>query len=214
MTTGERIKKRREFLGLTAEQVAKKMGVSRATYYRYESDAIEGMRAKALEPLSRALHTTPAELLGWGEEPEVTEDVVEFPVLGEMAAGYDRIAVMDDMDTSEKITVPASYLRGRPSSDYFVLRVVGNSMYPLYLDGDIVLVLRQSTLNHSGQIGVVLYNDEYATLKKVEYVMGEDWMRLVPLNLNGFMPELVEGEKLEHCRVLGIPRKLLRDIDD
>ena len=214
MTTGERIKKRREFMGLTVEQVADKIGVSRATAYRYESDDIGRMKANVLIPLAKVLCTTPAELLGIEEEPNVTDDVVSFPVLGEMAAGYARLAVMDDVDTSEKVEVPRSWLHGRPASDYFVLKVYGRSMYPMYLPGDKVLVLRQSTMNRSGEIGVVLYDDDKVTLKKIEYKAGENWMRLVPLNLNEFSEEMVTDERLEHCRVLGIPRKVIRDIND
>ena len=84
-------------------------------------------------------------------------------------------------------------------------------MYPLYQEGDIVLILRQETLNASGDIGAILYDGELATLKKVKYVKGEDWMRLVPINPN-FPPATIEGEDLERCRVLGIPKLLIREI--
>ena len=84
-------------------------------------------------------------------------------------------------------------------------------MYPIYMDGDKVLVLRQSTLNRSGEIGAVLYEGENATLKKVEYVKGENWMRLVPINPE-FKPKTIEGAALEQCLVLGVPRLLVRDI--
>ena len=40
MDIGERIKKRRKELGLSAEQIAEKLGVSPATIYRYESNDI------------------------------------------------------------------------------------------------------------------------------------------------------------------------------
>ena len=84
-------------------------------------------------------------------------------------------------------------------------------MYPQFQDGDLVLVLKQSTMSYSGQIGVVVYDDNKATLKKVEYVMGEDWMRLVPIN-PAYPPVMVIDERLEHCRVLGIAKKVIRDI--
>ena len=38
-------------------------------------------------------------------------------------------------------------------------------------------------------------------------------MRLVPLNPN-YPPVTIEGERLEHCRILGIPRLLIRRIKD
>ena len=85
-------------------------------------------------------------------------------------------------------------------------------MFPAYVDGDIVLALRQSTLNRSGEVGVVLYDSEYASLKKVEYVYGEDWMKLVPLNPN-YPPIVISGADLERCRVLGFPKLLIREID-
>ena len=85
-------------------------------------------------------------------------------------------------------------------------------MYPTYQDGDLVLVLKQSTMDHSGQIGVVIYDDDKATLKRIEYVMGENWMRLIPINTQ-YPPVTIRDERLEHCRVLGIPKKLIRNIE-
>ena len=86
-------------------------------------------------------------------------------------------------------------------------------MYPKYINGDKVLILKQSTLNRSGDIGAIMYDDELATLKKVEYVMGEDWLRLVPINPE-YEPKTIQGENLEHCRIIGIPKLLIREIDE
>lgn len=65
MTTHERIKKRRKELGLTAEQVADALNVSRATVYRYESAEIEKLPIDIIEPLASILQTTPEYLMGW-----------------------------------------------------------------------------------------------------------------------------------------------------
>lgn len=65
MDIGERIKARRKEIGLSAEQVAEKLGVSPATIYRYESNDILNMRIDKLEPIAKALNTTPAYLMGW-----------------------------------------------------------------------------------------------------------------------------------------------------
>ena len=143
--------------------------------------------------------------------PGTTEDYTTFPVIGEVAAGYDMPAL--ENWEGETVDIPNSYLKGREKTDFFALKVKGDSMYPMYIDGDIVFVLKQTTLNHSGQVGVVIYNDDCATLKKVEYVYGEDWMRLVPIN-PAVPPTLIEGEALEHCQVLGIPKLLIREIEE
>jgi repressor LexA len=142
--------------------------------------------------------------------PSIADSSVSFPVMGEVAAGYDHYAVQDW--TEGNIDIPASWLHGRPREDYFVLRVCGQSMFPTYQDGDIVLVLKQATMDHSGQIGVVMYDDDKATLKRVEYVMGEDWMKLSPINPQ-FPPVMVRDEALEHCRVLGIPKMVIRKVN-
>lgn len=65
MTIGDRIKFRRKELGLSVDDVAKKLGKNRATVYRYESDDIENLPITILEPLAKVLQTTPAELMGW-----------------------------------------------------------------------------------------------------------------------------------------------------
>lgn len=67
MNIGERIKKRRQALGLSVDEVAQKLGKNRATIYRYESNSIEKLPTQILEPLAKALNTTPAYLLGWDE---------------------------------------------------------------------------------------------------------------------------------------------------
>lgn len=64
----ERIKQRRKELGLSAEIVAEKLGVSPATIYRYEKKDIKKFPTKILEPLAKVLHTTPAYLMGWEDD--------------------------------------------------------------------------------------------------------------------------------------------------
>ena len=79
MTIGERIKARRKALGMSADDLAVALGKNRATIYRYESNYIEKMPTTVLEPLAKALHTTPAFLMGWDESenaPAASEPVV------------------------------------------------------------------------------------------------------------------------------------------
>lgn len=140
--------------------------------------------------------------------PAAADDLVPIPIVGDVAAGYDRVI---SLDNAECIGFPKSWLKGRPATDFFMLHVYGDSMYPLYQDGDIVLVLRQTTMNHSGEIGVVLYEDENVTLKRIEYVYGEDWMKLIPVNPQ-YPPVTVRDEALEHCRVIGIPQMVIRRV--
>ena len=69
MTKGERIKARREALGLSVGELASRLNKNRATIYRYENGDIEDLPITVLEPLAKALNTTPAYIMGWEEEP-------------------------------------------------------------------------------------------------------------------------------------------------
>lgn len=213
MTVGERVKQARIKASLSVDELAARIGKDRSTIYRYESNEIEKLPTSIIEPLSKALGVLPSYLMGWEEDttlvpPTLSDDVITFPVVGDIAAGYDNLAVEDW--SGDTVDIPISYLRGRDKSEFFVLNIKGDSMYPLYHEGDKVLILKQSTLNRSGDIGAVMYEGECATLKKIEYVKGEDWMRLIPLNPN-YIPKTIEGVDLENCRVLGIPFVLIRE---
>lgn len=70
MTTGDRMKLRRKELGMSAESIAEKIGVSAATVYRYEKGDIEKVPGDILVPLAQALHTTPSYLMGWMDADE------------------------------------------------------------------------------------------------------------------------------------------------
>ncbi len=74
-------------------------------------------------------------------------------------------------------------------------------MYPQFIDGDLVLVHKQNHVD-SGTIAVVLYNGDEATVKKVIYKYGENWLDLVPTNPE-YMTKHIENEDLEQCRVIG-----------
>ena len=200
--------------GVKKAHLCRQMGVS--SYYLRDAEKGQiNISEENVIIIARCLGVSPEYMTGQSDikapTPAVTEDVVTFPVLGEVAAGYDHIAYEDWSGAT--VDVPKSWLRGRNRDDYFTLRVTGDSMYPEYQDGDIVLVLKQSTMNRSGQIGVVMYDDDKATLKRVEYVIGEDWMKLSPTNPM-YAPVMVRDELLEHCRVLGIPKYVIREVKD
>ena len=65
MTLGERIRNRRKELHMSADELAHKLGKNRATIYRYENGEIENMPIDILEPIAKALLTTPDVLFGW-----------------------------------------------------------------------------------------------------------------------------------------------------
>lgn len=213
MTFASILKQLRDERDLTQAELARIVGVSRSAIANYEAgerepdfeveealadffnvpiDYLRGRQASATFPI-----------------PRVTDNIIRFPVLGEVAAGFDRIA-MEEWDGAT-VEIPRSALRGRPAEDYLTLRVCGDSMYPFYLDGDVVLVLRTPTLERSGQVALVRYDGENATLKKVEQL--EDGLRLVPINPI-YPPRTITGADLEQCSIIGLPRLLIRTVEE
>lgn len=65
MTIGDRIKDRRKYLKMSADELAKRLGKDRSTIYRYEKGDIENLPLDILEPIAEALGTTPQYLMGW-----------------------------------------------------------------------------------------------------------------------------------------------------
>lgn len=215
MSLGNNIKHARKAAGLTQEDIAKEIGVSKQTVQKYESGVITTISSDKIEIIAKLLKTTPAKLMGWEGNsslklisPNITDDVVTFPVLGCIAAGYEEVAIEDW--SGETVEIPISYLKGRKQSEFFVLKVHGNSMYPLYHENDKILILKQSCIEHNGDVGAVIYDGECATLKRIDIF--DDMVRLSPINPE-YQPKELKGADMELYHILGVPRMLIREIN-
>lgn len=206
----ENIKKRRMALGFTQTDLADKLGYAdKSMIAKIESGKVDLAQSKIIS-FANALHCSPSELMGWEEPVKYVDNdsCRSYPVIGEVAAGFGSEAVEEETGDYEQI--PLEWLRGHNPDNFFVLRVKGDSMYPDFQDGDHVLVHRQTSVD-SGTVAVMLYDSEVATLKKVRYKKGEDWVELIPRNPE-YQTKRIENWDLNECRVLGEVRRLIRDI--
>lgn len=186
MTTGERLRTLRKELGISADDVAKALGVSRATVFRYEKGDIEKVPGSMLEPLAKVLHTTPAYLMGWENNP-LPADAYPYnpthriPILGRISAGLPLYA--------EENVEGYTYTELNGGAEYFALRVSGDSMNSLRIqDGDLVIVRRQEIVEN-GEIAVVMVGDDEATMKRF-YQKGNT-VTLMPQSTNpDHMPQI------------------------
>lgn len=214
MTTGDRMKARRKELKLSAEDVATALNVSRATIFRYEKGDIEKLPGASLEPLAKVLQTTVAYLMGWSDESSPagvtpsSANLVAIHYAGPVAAHFNATST----DVYEQRTIPAEWIGRRRPEDFFLATVSGDSMYPQFQDGDEILCLRCSDMGISGRIGIMLLGGDEATVKRIEYTPGEDWIDLIPINPE-FKPRRIEGVDLEQCRVVGRVIKVIRTVD-
>lgn len=215
----DRLKDALDIRGITAADLSRMSGIDEGTLSNYKKGKYIPKQRK-LEAIAVALNVSIPWLMGadvpMNEEhsglhlvpPNVTSETVTFPVIGNIAAGYNEIATEDW--SGDTVEIPISYLKGRKRSEFFVLSVKGNSMYPMYHDGDKVLIYKQSYIDNSGDIGAIIYDNECATLKKIEFA--NEQIRLIPLNPE-YMPKVISGTDVEQCHILGIPKMLIREIN-
>lgn len=70
----DKIKSLRLSQGATLEQIGTEVGVSKATVKRWESGEIANLRRDKIYKLAKALHTTPAYLMGWDKSSDLSPD--------------------------------------------------------------------------------------------------------------------------------------------
>lgn len=186
---GERIKKRRVQLGLSAEELGEMIGKDRSTVYRYERNEIERMPITVIEPLARALQVSPAYIMGWeGIAPYKTKKI---PLLGEIAAGEPIFVAKEPceyyIEVNENQRVD------------FGLKVRGDSMINArIMDGDIVFI-RQQPIVENGEIAAVLVDDE-VTLKR--FYKTDKGVILKPEN-SKYQPLFFTEKDFKDIRILG-----------
>lgn len=201
MTTGKRMKERRNHLGQKAEDVAEALGVARATVYRYENGEIEKVPRTVLDALSKVLCTTPAYLMGWEEQPDTPEQAIEgvipivkksFQLLGSIACGEPSFADVElDVQVASGVEQDADFcLHARSDS------MIGARIH----DGDIVFIRKQDMVD-DGDIAAVLIGDE-ATLKRVQYDREAGVLQLFAENPR-YKTLRYAGEELNQIWILG-----------
>lgn len=206
MTTGERIKMLRKEHNLTQEELGAKIGVQKAAIQKYEKGTVKNIKRDSLIKLAQCLETTPEYLLGWEEipsniEPADDSEHVRIPIVGRVAAG---ISCFADTNIIDYELVSRNDVRD--SEQYAFLRVVGDSMYPMFMEGDLVLVRCQSSVD-SGSYAVVTIDGEDGVIKRVVY--DRDFIELQSINPM-YPPRRFEGEEVLRIRVFGLVKEIKR----
>lgn len=187
----KRLRRRREELGMSYQDLGDKTGLNKSTLQRYESGFIKDMPLSKLQIIADALNVDPDYMLGWSELREGKRTSIEIPVLGKVAAGVPIEAITDIVDYIE---VPESLVN---DGDYFALQILGNSMYPKLQEDDIIIVKQQQSVDND-EIAVVLVNGSDATVKKI--VKHSGGVYLMPINPE-YEPMFYTNEQIEELPV-------------
>lgn len=197
------IKSLRERKNLTQEEVADRVGVTKATVSKWEKGDIENMKRDKIAKLSNVLGISPLELLGMDVPANAIPvgNIVRIPVIGYIACGE---PILTEENISEYREVFDNDL---PKGELFFLEAKGDSMEPKIPDGSYVM-LRQQPDVENGEIAAVLVNgDTEATLKRVRKL--DDTILLEALN-EKYAPYIVNENN--PARIIGKAVKVEFDL--
>lgn len=191
--------------GISGTAMCKEIGISPNILTELKNGRRNGLSSRTASTISDYFDVSTDYLLGNSDIKKTPKgiqplgELVNFNVLASVRAGYDGSAVVEYSD--ETFPFMKAQLRGYDPAECAVLRVKGDSMFPRFCDGDYILVHMQPSVD-SGDTAVIIYNGDEATVKKVYYKNGEDWLDLVPANPE-YQTKRIEGSDLEICRVFG-----------
>ncbi len=163
--TSNNIKVARINAGLSVDEISRKLDITPQAYYNYEKGNREPS-SDTLIKLSLILNVSVDYLLGVDNNVAPIKAPLtagaKIKVLGKVPAGVPIEAVeyvIDEIEISEKMT--------NDSHDYFALLVTGDSMSPEYLDGDTVIVRKQSDADTNDDV-IAFVNGNDATFKRLQ----------------------------------------------
>lgn len=210
MKAGEKIKKIREVLGLTQQELANLLDMDITTIQRWEGNHV-GLREKSINILKEKLNINPVWLkTGEGDmfiriEPNATlVELDALPVVAKVGAGFPQS--VGDFDVLYHVPVP-KYLSHK-YKNCFAVEVHGDSMEPTLEQGDIVVCkpVQDITIIPGNKIVVVADETGELIIKRLKrdkdgnIILTSDNLSYEPIQPNG------------HHRVVGQAIELIKRI--
>lgn len=203
MNIGDLIHNQRKALHLTLEEVGKAVGVSKSTVKKWETGYISNMKRDKIALLANILQIDPTELINDKEPQEPSnigsivsrgDNIYRIPVFETVSAGFGAYASNEVIDY-----IPVLINNPYDVKSTIAIKVKGDSMYPKIEDGDVIIVRKQTSVD-SGDIAVLLLDNEEGLVKKVMY--GKDWIELISINPE-YKTRRFEKEEVLRLQVVG-----------
>lgn len=151
---------------MTIADIAEKAGLPKGTVQNIFAGYVPSPRLDTVQAIESAL--------GLKEKsPSESRKGKLINVYGEIAAGIPIEAIEDIIDQEEISLDMAAH------GEYIALKVKGGSMEPRIMDGDIVIIRLQETVENN-EIAAVFVNGDTVTLKRVKKENDGVW--LIPTN--------------------------------
>ena len=206
---GDYIKSLRKSKGLTQEELGNMIGVKKAAVQKWESGMVQNLKRNTIKQLSDIFEVSPASFIDNDDPIESNATILPqdkirmIPVYESVSAGFGAYA-----DNYILEYIPLFISSDEEARNTLCIKVQGNSMYPKIEDGDSIQVLKQDWCE-PGQVAIVLIDGENAVVKKVEY----DRSSITLLSFNPeYAPRVFKGAERDRLKILGIVRKVIKDI--
>lgn len=211
-----RLKQAMDLRGIKASELSEKAKIPKSAISQYLSGLYEA-KQRSIFKLANVLDVSEGWLMGLDVPMErISDDLkkigaiplseiatTKIPVLGTVKAGYNYLAQENIIDYI------AFKVDGTDKENYYALNIVGDSMEPLFDNGDTVIVHKQDDFEN-GDNCVVLINGEEATVKKV--YKGNTGLELKAINPY-YPPRIFTKEEIKTLpvKVIGVVEKSIRN---
>lgn len=208
-----RLQKAMQIRNIKASELSEKANIPKSAISQYLSGLYEA-KQKSIFKLANVLDVSEGWLMGYDVPMERNLDtykidklgnsVIPIPILGTVKAGYDYLAQENWIGT---IDVETSLVGN--GQDYFALKVHGNSMSPILIEDDIVVIKKQNDFDN-GDIVVAIINGNEATIKKGK--KNDNSILLQPLNTD-YEPLIFTKDEMKSIpvEIIGIVKQLKRE---
>ena len=222
MFLGQIIFKYRTESNLSQRDFAKKAGFSHSYVAMLEKN-IDARTGKPISPtfetiknVSKAINISIDDILKMLDDEqefimnkesqkidELGNPVISIPILGTVKAGYNYLTQENWIGTVDIDKELAN------SGELFALKVHGDSMSPVLIEDDIVIIKKQDDFEN-GDIVVAIINGDEATIKKGK--KNDNSILLQPLNTN-YEPLIFTYDEMKSIPVtiVGIVKQLKRE---
>lgn len=213
MSIGDRIKKKRQLIGLTQDELASKIGISRPSVVQWETGKASPKGAR-LNLIADILGCSPDWLLVGGDDeprPErpqknldinniITDGLVgdkDLPIYSSAQGGKTGMVVSFDAIEVVKRPAPLMGVKGG-----YGMYVVGDSMEPVYRQGDILLVHPSKPAGKGDDVVIIMTdgNGHHDAMVKRLVSQNDDWVNME--QFNPASPIKIEKSKVANVHLI------------
>ena len=217
-TLASRIIGAREELDISKAELARRVGVSRATVSMWESGQIESLRDDNLLLLAELLKVSPRWLNSGKGVRTVAAEAAAGTAIGEPAAHYTFVTRVhgprlsagggriswehEEIDNSHAFRRDWLQRKGLAVKDCRMVSVEGDSMSPFLRSGDVVLVHVADRAIRNGEVYAIAIGDELRVKRLLRRADGG-----VEIHSDNPAPqyamELIDADQIERLNVIG-----------